>query len=213
MDKNRWKIRRISEILGTPRLDTKYLPPHVIISLKERIAKVEEVGALILYGSIVRGEASPKSDIDILIVPVKKEETETLKVQLMEILKGIEEEYKLENSFSLMIYTGEEDSYFLWEMIKDGVVLYSKPEMAIHSVQDIMPYALISYTYRGLKENDKKRIQRFLFESKKGASIDRNNKMEYIAPGVILLPLGKSKRVTQFFDASHLTYSLIKLWI
>ena len=130
----------------------------------------------------------------------------------MEILKEIEEEYKLENSFSLMIYTGEEDSYFLWEMIKDGVVLYSKPEMAIHSIQDIMPYALISYTYRGLKGNDKKRIQRFLFESRKGALIDRNNKMKYIAPGVILLPLEKSKRVTQFFDASHLTYSLIKIW-
>lgn len=207
-----WKTKRITEILGMPNLDTEYLHPHVVISLKERIAKVNDVGALIIFGSIVRGEASPKSDIDVMVVPLKKKVTKTLKKQVSKILKEIEDEHRLKVSFSLVIPTGNEDPYFMWETLKDGVVVYIKPEMAIHSIGKVKPYALISYSYASLKENDKKKVQRFLFESKKGVQIDKDNKMEYIAPSVILLPLEKSKYVTEFFDKMHLKYSLMKIW-
>ncbi len=207
-----WKTKRISEILGMPKLNTEFLQPHVIISLKERIAKVANVGALILYGSIIRGEASPKSDIDLMVVPLKNKNIKTLKKQVMKIAKEIEDEFRLEASFSIMIYTGEEDPYFVWEAVKDGVAIYIKPEMAIHSIQNVKPYSLVSYSFTGLKDSEKKRIQRFLFESKKGVQIDRSNKMEYIAPGVLVLPLEKSKHVIEFFDKMHLQYSLMKIW-
>lgn len=207
-----WKTRRVSEILGIPQLNAEYLPPHVIISLKEKIAAVEDVGAAVLYGSIVRGEASPKSDIDIMIVPLKKKDEKALKKRVMRILHKIEDEFKLEVSFSLMIYSGKEDPYFIWEAIKDGVVIYIRPEMVIDSNKNIKPYALISYSYVGLKNSDTKRVQRFLFESQKGMQIDRNNKIEYIAPGVILLSLEKSKHITKLFDEMRLNYSLLKIW-
>jgi predicted nucleotidyltransferase len=207
-----WKTRRISEILGIPKLNSEYLPLHVIISIKERIAQIENIGAVILFGSVVRGEASPRSDIDIMIVPLKQEKIKALKVQIMKLLKEIEDEHKLEASFSLLIYTGNEDPYFIWETISDGIVLYIKPEIVIQSIQSVKPYALISYSYSGLKENDKKRAQRYIFESKKGLQIDRDNKLEYIAPGVILLPLENSKSIIRFFDELHLRYSLIKVW-
>ena len=207
-----WKTKRISEILGIPDLDTKYLPPHVIISLKERISEIENIGALILFGSVVRGEASPKSDIDIMVVPIKQERLKALKERVMKLLKEIEDENKLVASFSLILYTGKEDPYFIWETISDGVILYIKPELVIPSIQSVKPYALISYTYSSLKDNDKKRVQRYIFESKKGLKIDKNNKMEYIGPGVLLIPLEKSKIVTKFFDEIHVNYSLMKIW-
>jgi len=207
-----WKTRRISEILGIPNLNTEYLQPHVIISIKERIAKVKNIGAVILFGSVVRGEASPKSDIDIMVVPLKQEKIKALKIQVMKLLKKIEGEYKLKASFSLIIYTTNEDPYFIWETISDGIVLYIKPEIVIQSIQSAKPYALISYSYSGLENSYKKRVQRYIFESKNGLQIDRANKMEYIAPGVLLLPLEKSKSIIKFFDELHLKYSLIKVW-
>ena len=207
-----WKTRRISEILGIPNLDTKYLPLHVLISLKERITEIENVGAVILFGSVVRGEASPKSDIDLMVIPLKHEKIKELKRQVMKLLKEIENENKLEASFSLILYTGKEDPYFIWEMISDGVVLYITPELVTPSIQSIKPYALISYSYSGLKDNDKKRVQRYIFESKKGLQIDKGNKIEYIAPGVLLIPLQKSRFIKKFFDEMHVNYSLIKIW-
>jgi len=207
-----WKTKRITEILGMPKLNTEYLQPHVIISLKERMVKINDVGALILYGSIVRGEASPNSDIDVMVVPLKKKNVKNLKKRVSKILKEIEDEYRLKVSFSLMIPTGREDPYFMWEALKDGVVVFIRPELAFDSIGNVKPYALISYSYLGLKENNKKKVQRFLFESKKGIQIDKSNKMEYIGSGVILLSLKRSKKATEFFDQMHLQYSLMKIW-
>jgi predicted nucleotidyltransferase len=198
--------------MGMPKLNTDLLPPHVVISLKELIAKVNDVGALIIFGSIVRGEASLKSDIDVMVVPLKKKISKNLKKRVSKILKEIEDEHRLKVSFSLIVPTGREDPYFMWETLKEGVVVYIKPEAAIHSIGNVKPYALISYSYTGLKENDKKKVQRFLFESKKGVRIDKDNKMEYIAASVILLSLEKSEYVTEFFDNIHLQYSLMKIW-
>lgn len=207
-----WKTKRISEILGMPNLDTRYLPPHVIISLKEKITEIDGIGAIILFGSIVRGEGSPKSDIDIMVVPIKPEKLKALKVEVLKVLKEIEDEHKLKASFSLMIYSGEEDPYFIWETISDGVVIHINTEMVIQSIKSIKPYALISYSYSGLEDNNKKKIQRFIFESKKGLQIDKNNKIVYISPGVLLLSLEKSKIVTKFFDELQVRYSLMKIW-
>jgi predicted nucleotidyltransferase len=207
-----WKTKRINEILGIPKLDVKYLPPHVIIQLKEKCAEIKEIGAVILFGSLVRGEGSPKSDIDIMVVPLKQEQLESLKEKIMKLLREIEVENRLEASFSLIIYTSNEDPYFLWETISDGVVIYIKPELVLQSIKSVKPYTLISYSYSGLNNNIKKKVQRFIFESKNGLQIDRNNKMEYIAPGVLLFPLEKSKSIIKFFDDIHMKYSLIKIW-
>ena len=84
--------------------------------------------------------------------------------------------------------------------------------MVNQSIHGIKPHALISYSYSGLNNNDKKKVQRFIFESKKGLQIDKDNKMVYISPGVLLLELEKSKIVTKFFDEIHLKYSLMKIW-
>jgi hypothetical protein len=37
--------------------------------------------------------------------------------------------------------------------------------------------------------------------------------MEYIGPGVIKLPLEKTKKVTKLFDELRIDYSLIKIWM
>jgi len=205
-------VKRISEILGIPNLDTRFLPAHVVVAIKEGVAKIPGVGALILYGSIVRGEGSPKSDIDVMLVPASNEEGDATTKSVTRYLRGIEREYRLEASFSLTTYTGKEDSYFLWEVMKDGVVLYCGPETAIRSSGNAGPHALIAYRYEGAKEGDKKRVQRFIFESKRGPLVDRNNKTEHPAPGVILLPVDRAKPVIELLDSLHITYSLIKVW-
>lgn len=208
-----WKTRQIAEILGLPKLDTKYLPIHILIALKDQLAKITGIGAVILFGSIVRGEASPKSDIDIMVIPAQLDQIKTLKERVGKILNYIEVEYKLAASFSLIIYTGQEDPYFLWETVKDGAVIYITPELVTQAPQSIKPYAVISYSYLGLSENEKKRVSRFIFESKSGLQLDRSNRMEYIAPGVLLLTLERSKMVTDFFDDLNVKYSMIKVWI
>ena len=203
----------INEILGLPEVNSKLLPPHVLVAVKEQLSKIPECGAVIIYGSMIRGDASVKSDIDILLVPVSQKDRNLLRKRSSKILSDIESEFKLKNTFSINIYKGSEDSYFLWEAAKDGAVLYSKPEMILNDPEAIKPYALISYTFMGLSDKIKKRIQRFLFESKTGIEIDKQNRMEYIAPGVILISIDRSKKTIELFDESGIEYSLVKVWL
>lgn len=212
MDGIDWKMMQVGTILGIPRLDSKYLPAHVIVTLKTKISEVPGIGAIILYGSIVRGEASPKSDVDVMIVPMINEDTTLLKNEITKILRDLENEYKLTISFSPVIFTGEEDSYFIWEVVKDGVVIFIKPELVLSPDKNITPYALISYSLSGLDNSQKKKIQRFLFKSKDGVKIDMKNKLEYIAPSVLLISIEKANQLTSYFDSNNVNYSLIKVW-
>ena len=212
MEQINWKDTQLSTILGLPNLDSRYLPPHVIVTLKERLSEVADIGAVIIFGSIVRGDASAKSDIDIMIVPMKDSDHKLLNEEVARILRSIETAHGLQINFSPIIYTGEEDSYFLWEAVKDGSVLFARPEMVVSPAANLVPYALISYSFSGLSTQIKKKAQRFLFESKYGANIDMNNRMVYIAPGVILIALEKSKDIISFFESNRVNYTLAKLW-
>jgi len=213
MVRSDWKTMKVSEILGVPNLDTGYLPPHVLVELRERISGVEGVGGVVLYGSIIRGEASPKSDIDVMIFPIKQEDLGDMKSVLAGIFRELEKKYSLRVSFSQSIYTGKEDTYFLWELARDGVVIYCRPEMLVQPAGNARPCALLSYSYSGLDARTKQMMHRMLFDSKSGLKIDRGNKMEYIAPGVILLPVEKEKMALDFFERYGVKYGLTKIWL
>jgi predicted nucleotidyltransferase len=202
----------VKDILGMPELDERYLPPEVVVALKERAERIRGLGALILFGSVARGEASRKSDIDLLMVPLDGSVSNDVKKELLKLLHGLEDEFRLKINFSLLVYDGTEDQFFLWETLKDGDVVFSRPEMVLPSVSNPKPHALISYRLNGQNNTEKKRIQRFLYESKNGMAIDMNNKMEYVAPGVIVVDLERSKRIVEYFDDIGLDYSLMKIW-
>jgi len=213
MVRDDWRLMKISEIIGIPNLNVDYIKPQVFLSLKERIRSVENLGALILYGSMVHGDVSSKSDIDLMAIPEKNNNILELREQLALILRDIENVFDLELSFSLNVYDGKEDTYFLWELVNDGVVLFCKPGMLIHSFDGLKPYALLSYSFTGVVKKDKKKALRYLYESENGMKINKGNKMEYIGLGVIKLSLEKSKKVTALFDELRVEYSLIKIWM
>lgn len=211
MDGN-WKTARLSEALGIPTLDTRYVPPGVLVDLRARLVDLKELGALIIYGSVVRGEASPKSDIDLLAVPAQKNGIDVMQRKLTAVLRYIEKAHRLKLGFSLMVYSGNEDSHFLWEAMQDGVVLFCRPGTAISGFANTQPVALISYTFKGVDGAGRQKLRRFIFESEKGVRIDRRNRQEYVAPGALLLSLERARLLTWMFDSMGVKYGLLKLW-
>ncbi|MEM2870530.1 MAG: nucleotidyltransferase domain-containing protein [Thermoplasmata archaeon] len=207
-----WKLARLSEVLGIPLLDTRFVPPGALVELREKASGIEALGSLIIYGSVVRGEASPKSDIDLLAVPARRGVGGELERALTRVLRGIEKKHNLRLSFSLMVYSGKEDPHFLWEAVRDGAVLFCRPETALRGPATAQPVALVSYSLKGLGGAGRQRIRRFIFESKKGISVDRGNRQEYIAPGALLLSPEKARRLIAILDSLRVRYSLIKLW-
>ncbi len=105
---------------------------EAIENFKERIIKIfkDEIVALILYGSFVRGEYSKYSDIDILIVTKDKDK---IREGIYNIAYDIDLEYDV--LISLLFLTPEEvekliknGSPLMEDIISEGVILYDKDE-------------------------------------------------------------------------------------
>ncbi len=85
------------------------------------------INAIIVYGSVERGEAREESDIDVLIVGRNKE----IRSKVSEISYEVDYENSFETFITPVYYTKEEiehrikvGSPFIYEVLKDGVALY-----------------------------------------------------------------------------------------
>ena len=100
-----------------------------LADFRDRVLKElgNRVNAIILYGSVARGETGEESDIDVLIVGRDKD----VRSKISEISYEIDYENRFETFITPVYYTKEEiehrikvGSPFIYEVLKDGVVLY-----------------------------------------------------------------------------------------
>ena len=100
-----------------------------LTEFKDRVVKElgDRINAIIVYGSVARGEAGEESDIDVLIVGRDKE----IRSKITEIGYEIDYENRFETFITPVYYTKEEiehrikvGSPFIYEVLKDGVALY-----------------------------------------------------------------------------------------
>ena len=101
----------------------------VLANFRDRVLKDlgDRINAIVVYGSVARGEYRDDSDIDVLIVGSDKE----IKSKVSEIIYEIDYENNFETFITPVYYTREEiehrvkvGSPFIYEVLKDGVVLY-----------------------------------------------------------------------------------------
>ncbi|RLG93677.1 hypothetical protein DRO37_07640 [Candidatus Bathyarchaeota archaeon] len=101
----------------------------VLANFRDRVLKDlgDRINAIVVYGSVARGEYRDDSDIDVLIVGSDKE----IKSKVSEISYEIDYENNFETFITPVYYTREEiehrvkvGSPFIYEVLKDGVVLY-----------------------------------------------------------------------------------------
>ncbi|RLG83197.1 MAG: hypothetical protein DRO40_05460 [Thermoprotei archaeon] len=128
---------------------------------------IENVKAIILYGSAARGVARETSDIDLLVL-VEKPCSPALEPPYSIIVNTIDEWSRLENEFRM-------------EILRDGIILYTRG-LAIRRMLNGRPWLLIRYSGEnpGIRQCIKNSLKRLY----------RKMPIEKIAPGVILTPYG-----------------------
>jgi len=198
------------------------------VELAQKIRTIPTIEAAILFGSAAKGEMHKKSDIDILLIfntdhnPEIGEEGKIVH----EYAGEIEEIYKLENPFSFVfINKGEHvDSDFLWEVAKNGIVLYCRPERMVGKETYMKPALVVSYRFPSIPQKDKMFIKRRLYGymvrkiykgkeyiSKKEGLVNQYGKK--IGKAVFLIDAKKSDEITKLFDSKNVMYSVTKIWI
>ena len=176
-----------------------------------RYASVNEAAYIFLFGSVAKGDADRRSDIDILVILDtydKDFEDMEAKTRISELALTLEKEYDrgIQVVFTNKNYEGL-DEHFIEEVMKEGILLYAKsPSVVIHGLE-LEHYAMIIFSLEKLTAKDKMKVKRALYgqktrkivkdktyESAKTGIVQSLQGMR-IGPGAVLLP---QKNVTDF---------------
>ena len=188
-----------------------------LMEFREKANKIPNLISIIIFGSMVRNELSPKSDIDLLLVfetdhnPELGEEAKIAHKVAMEISI----KYDLIHPFSLIFLNQQtiEDTEpdFLWNVAREGILLWGKPSQAIYRVppSSLEPFLLVKYSTINLKPREKRKLLRKLYTAKKKL-MDKDK--ERLGPGVLLTPANKYEKLKELLDSFQVRYSVKKIW-
>lgn len=189
-----------------------------LMDFREEAYKIPNLVSLIVFGSVVRNELSPKSDIDLLLVfdtdhnPELGDEATIAHQVAMEISI----KYDLIHPFSLIFINQRniEDTEpdFLWNVAREGILLWGKPSRAIYREppSSLEPFLLVKYSTQNLDPGHKRKLIRKLYTAKKRL-IDKEK--ERLGPGVLLTPAQKFDKLKELLDSFNVKYSVKKIWI
>ena len=188
-----------------------------LIDFADRISKMPNLIGVILFGSAVTGDMSKKSDVDLLLVFDTDHDPETGKEAkiVQETASDISTKYDLAHPFSFVFINkknvGEVESDFLWNVAKEGVVIWGKPQDILMKAShpSLEPLMLIRYSVKELNERDKRKILRWLYTSKRRIIGEGKEKW---GPGVLLIKAEKFEEIKKIFDEFNVKYSVKKFW-
>ena len=192
-------------------------------SLFDHEETLSSVRKIILFGSIVRGDFHPDSDIDLFIDTLSAPQIEKI-VQKEQSLfeKRIEKTWELRGiALPFKIQVGDLN-HPRWEVLRDqiaqyGKIIYGPYEQA---PRDLQHYTLLTYDLGALKQKKKMSFIRAVYgyKSKKG-------KVEYSKKGLLeevggqrvgtnslLVPRDKVREIRSLFNSYRLTPRIKDIW-
>ena len=182
------------------------------------ISQLEEIGRVILFGSVARGDFDEKSDIDIFI------DTKNKKLE-SKILRLTENFYKTEKAkawrlkgVSMLFSTvvGELDSYE-WKdlkraMLNNGIVLFGKYKDVSEKI-----YFYTLFSFRDIKPESKRvGIHRTLFGFRIGSTkytgLLEKYSITWLGKGVIAVPVEHALEIKKLFKEKKIAVKVYDLW-
>lgn len=177
------------------------LPDELI----KRLARIQQLQAVVLFGSYARGEADRRSDIDLLLVFDSRADIERSREELLGVLK----DYR-ELPLALTKRSAEDlarDLSFTFNVLREGYVLYKRPDVRLlpAAISREKQVTIYNYNLRGLPHGQKLKFNSALFTRAKGkyrypGLLERvgGRKLGY---GVIMVPTGTEREIDKLFDA------------
>jgi predicted nucleotidyltransferase len=192
-----------------------------------RHASVNEVAYIFLFGSVAKGDADKRSDIDILVVLdtfEKDFEDMEAKTKISELALTLEKEYDrgIQVVFTNKNYEGL-DEHFIEEVMKEGVLLYAKSPSVIVNGLQLEHYVMIMFSLENLNPRDKMKVKRILYGHKtrkvvKGKSYEsvKTGIVQSllglrIGPGAVLLPQKKASVIENELKKLKLTFKRVDI--
>lgn len=177
------------------------IPEEVRGAVAEFLARASEIPNLhsaVLYGSAVRGEMHHKSDIDVLLL-FDTDHNPELGVEA-EIAVSVAGDAVMTSGcpyeFSFVISNirdlAETDTDYLWNVAREGIVIWGRPEYVLPTdAMSLSPYLIITYDLSDLSARDKRAVHRALYGYRVTREVD-GRRYESSSQGLVR---GRSRRL------------------
>jgi len=189
---------------------------RILKRIAKEFSQIKDVKAVILYGSLARGEFTSRSDIDLFIV------TEGTKTQKELQEKVIELESKIGRNIQPTIRTVAElkktDTGLLQNIFQEGGILYLKEPLDIPSTLLLKqkPYLIYTFQINNLSQKDKAKFNRKLYgEIKKGYEYEgllRKLGGQKLSSGCVMVPFSQKENVEKFFKKFKVKFEKLNVW-
>ncbi len=194
-----------------------------------RHASVDEVAYIFLFGSVAKGEADRRSDVDILIVlDTDNSDFEEMdaKTRISELALTLEKEFDRNIQ---VIFTNKKyerlDAHLIEEVLKDGIILFSKsPSINVQGLE-FDHYMLVTFSLKKLTSNEKMKVKRIFYGFKtkkiiKGVTYRYEDKglvqklgCLRIGAGVITVPKKNIIALEKELNNLKLKFKTVDLWM
>lgn len=192
-------------------------------------ASVEEVAYIFLFGSVAKGDADRRSDIDLLVVldsyDRDYEEVEA-RTRISELAFSLEKEHgkSIQLIFTNKNFEGLDD-HFIEVVLNEGILLYSRsPSIRVNGL-GLEHYVLVTYGLANLNPKNKMKVKRILYGQKTRKLIkDKSYESEKlgivqtlqgmrVGAGVIAIPQKNIHNFREELSKLKVAFKEIDLWL
>ncbi len=143
----------------------------ILNKIAKALSTIEDVKALVLYGSFARGEVTSRSDIDLFILTTEKKTLKEVQDRIIEIEQ--ETGRNIQPTIRTLEELQETDTGLLQNIFQEGKVLYLRETADIPSAILLQQKPFLVYTFQlnNLTQKEKARFNRQLYPVRKKAPV------------------------------------------
>ena len=184
--------------------------------IAKELSKLGDVLGVILYGSLARGEATLRSDIDLLILVINRKAITKVEEEVIRIEKltgkTIQPTIRVLDTFK------KTDSGLIQNIFQEGKILYLKEPMELSSSLLLEQKPCLIYTFKmnNLSQNIKAKFNNDFYRRTKGKYHYEGLLKEIggmkLSPGCVFVPYAEKQKIEKFFKKFKIIFNSLKIW-
>lgn len=189
---------------------------RILNKITKTLSAIEDVKAVILYGSLARGDYTSRSDIDLLILTTKRNTSKEVEDKIIEIERQTGR--NIQPTIRTMRELQTTDTGLLQNIFQEGRVLYLRETANIPSAILLQQKPFLVYTFQlnSLIQKDKARFNRQFYEqTKKGykyKGLLQEIGGQKLSAGCVLVPHLEKQKIEKFFRQFKVKFNQFKVW-
>lgn len=189
---------------------------RILKKIAKELSRIEDVKAVILYGSLARGEFTSRSDIDLFILTTDDKTQKEVEDRVIELETEIGR--NIQPTIRTVAELQKTDTGLLQNIFQEGKILYLKEPSDIPSAILLQqkPYLIYSFQISSLPQKDKARFNRQLYEQTKKDYKYKGLLQEIggqkLSAGCVMIPYEQKDKIEKFFKKFKVKFEQLKVW-